>query len=144
MVIEAYEMLLKGLFNHEKIENLDLQKNDFGDKYGDMIARIISRQTDRRDQLIWLAAIRNEFPDKKDNKYNLNKISTKIDEKLKKIKDDKKKYMLLPYLKLEYSNNHNYISYNKEFIKKFNKIISHSKTISSLSNKFISLYPGYK
>lgn len=75
MVIEAYEMLLKGLFNHEKIENLDLQKNGFGDKYGDMIARIISRQTDRRDQLIWLAAIRNEFPDKKDINSGLISIN---------------------------------------------------------------------
>ena len=62
--IESYETLLKGLFNHEKIEYLDLQNNNLEDKYGNMIGRIISRQTDRRDQLIWLYAIRNEFPNK--------------------------------------------------------------------------------
>ena len=66
MDIESYETLLKGLFNHEKIEYLDLQNNELGDKYGNMIGRIISRQTDRRDQLIWLSAIRNEFPDPKE------------------------------------------------------------------------------
>ena len=66
MDIESYEILLKGLFGHEKVEFLDLQNNNLGDKYGNMIGRIISRQTDRRDQLIWSAAIRNEFPDPKE------------------------------------------------------------------------------
>ena len=66
MGIESYEKLLKGLFNHEMIEDLDLQNNKLGDKYGNMIGRIISRQTDRRDVLIWSAAIRNEFPDPKE------------------------------------------------------------------------------
>ena len=66
MDIESYETLLKGLFNHEKIEYLDLQNNQLEDKYGNMIGRIISRQTDRRDQLIWLSAIRNEIPDPKE------------------------------------------------------------------------------
>ena len=63
MDIQSYEILLKGLFSHEKIEKLDLQNNNLEDKYGNMIGRIISRQTDRRDQLIWLYAIRNESPD---------------------------------------------------------------------------------
>ena len=66
MDIQSYEILLKGLFNHAKIEKLDLQKNNLEDNYGNMIGRIISRQTDRRDQLIWLAAIRNELPDPKE------------------------------------------------------------------------------
>ena len=64
--ISSYELLLKGLFNHKAIQTLDLQKNNFDDKYGNMIGRIISRQTDRRDQLIWLSAIRNEFPNKEE------------------------------------------------------------------------------
>ena len=48
--------------------------------------------------------------------------------------------MLIPYLKLQYSNNNNYIYYNLNFIKKFNKKVSQSKTIFSLLNY---LYPGY-
>ena len=71
MDIQAYEILLKGLFNHPEISELDLQKNDFGDKYGNMIGRIISRQTDRRDQVIWSFALRNEFPKDKNYKNGL-------------------------------------------------------------------------
>ena len=71
MDIGAYEILLKGFFNHPKIAKLDLQKNNLGDKYGNMIGRIISRQTDRRDQVIWSYALRNEFPEEKDYKNGL-------------------------------------------------------------------------
>jgi hypothetical protein len=45
MSIEVYEIILKGLLNHEKIEYLDLHNNNLGDKYGNMIGRIIARQT---------------------------------------------------------------------------------------------------
>ena len=71
MDIQTYEILLKGLFNHPEISELDLQKNDLGDKYGNMIGRIISRQTDRRDQVIWSFALRNEFPKDKNYKNGL-------------------------------------------------------------------------
>ena len=69
MDIGAYEILLKGFFNHPKIAKLDLQKNNLGDKYGNMIGRIISRQTDRRDQVIWSYALRNEFPEAEEKDY---------------------------------------------------------------------------
>ena len=75
MKIEAYEILLKGLFNHPNIEKLDLQNNNLNDKYGNMIGRIISRQTDRRDQVIWSYALRNEFPENKDYKNGLISIN---------------------------------------------------------------------
>ena len=65
MDIESYETLLKGLFNHEKIEYLDLQNNELGDKYGNMISRIITRQGQRRDQIIWSYGLRNEVPSNK-------------------------------------------------------------------------------
>jgi len=71
MDIEAYEILLQGLFNHPNISELDLQKNNLGDKYGNMIGRIISRQTDRRDQVIWSFALRNEFPEDKSYKNGI-------------------------------------------------------------------------
>ena len=77
MNIEVYEILLKGLLNHEKIEYLDLHNNNLGDKYGNMIGRIIARQTYRRDQEIWLYGLRNEFPETND--YTLGLISINLD-----------------------------------------------------------------
>ena len=69
-----YEILLKGLLNHEKIEYLNLSNNNFGDEYGNMIGRIIARQTFRRDQDIWLCGIRNEKP-KTDKGFGLVSIN---------------------------------------------------------------------
>ena len=77
MAIEEYEILLKGLLNHEKIEYLDLHNNNLGDKYGNMIGRIIARQTYRRDQEIWLYGLRNEVPETND--YTLGLISINLD-----------------------------------------------------------------
>lgn len=78
------------------------------------------------------------------NIYYYDKIPNEM--KTKMNFEDKKakfiyKYEFIPYLKLEYSNNNNYVYYSLKFIKKFNKIISKSETISSLLNY---LYPGYK
>ena len=60
--LDAYEILLKGLLTHERIEFLDLSENNFSDKYGNMISRIIARQTQRRDQVVWAYGLRNERP----------------------------------------------------------------------------------
>ena len=71
MDIQSYEILLKGLFGHKNIEKLDLQNNYLNDGYGNMIGRIITRQTDRRDEVIWSYALRNEFPKTNDYKNGL-------------------------------------------------------------------------
>ena len=60
--LDAYEILLKGLLTHERVEFLDLSENNLTDKYGNMISRIIARQTQRRDQVIWAYGLRNERP----------------------------------------------------------------------------------
>ena len=60
--LEAYELFLKSLLKHEIIEYLDLSNNNFNDKYGEMIALIISSQTQRRDQIIWASGLRNDLP----------------------------------------------------------------------------------
>ena len=73
MGIEAYEILLKGLLNHIKISSLNLINNNLGDKFGNMIGRIIARQTYRRDQIIWLYSLRNEIP--KNNDHTIGLIS---------------------------------------------------------------------
>ena len=62
--IEDFEILFKGLLNHAKIEYLNLNNNNIKDECGNMIGRIITRQTFRRDQNIWLCGIRNEKPEK--------------------------------------------------------------------------------
>lgn len=71
-----YEQLLKGFFNHQKIQYLDLSNNKLKDGYGNMIGRIIGRQTYRRDQVIWLLGIRNEKP--LTNEYALGLISINL------------------------------------------------------------------
>jgi len=73
--IDAYEILLKGILSHEKIKLLDLSNNNFNDKYGNMIARIITRQGQRRDQIIWSYGLRNEFPSTNDYAKGLISIN---------------------------------------------------------------------
>ena len=72
ITLENYEILLKGLLTHESLEYLDLGYNEFNDKYGNMIARAIARQTQRRDQIIWAYGLRNEKPS--NNEYTLGFI----------------------------------------------------------------------
>ena len=74
--LDAYEMILKSLLKHEVIEYLDLSNNNFNDKYGEMIALIISSQTQRRDVKIWASGLRNEFPSI--NEYSRGLVSINL------------------------------------------------------------------
>ena len=74
--LEAYELFLKSLLKHEIIEYLDLSNNNFNDKYGEMIALIISSQTQRRDQIIWASGLRNDFPSI--NEYSRGLVSINL------------------------------------------------------------------
>ena len=60
--LESYEILLKILLKHEMLKYLDLSNNNFSDKYGEMVALIISTQSQRRDQMLWASGLRNEAP----------------------------------------------------------------------------------
>ena len=73
--LKSYELLLKGLLNHIAITYLDLSNNNLGDRYGNMIARIIIRQAQRRDQIIWSYGLRNEKPLNNDYKKGLISIN---------------------------------------------------------------------
>ena len=75
MDIDSYEILLKGLLTHEKIKFLDLSNNNLNDKYGNMISRIITRQAQRRDQIIWSYGLRNEIPSNNDYTRGLISIN---------------------------------------------------------------------
>ena len=69
--LNSYESLLESLLNLNTLTFLDLSNNNFGDKYGYMISRIISRHSQRRDQVIWFYSLRNELPPSNDYKKGL-------------------------------------------------------------------------
>ena len=74
--VETFEILLKGVLTHEILRFLDLSNNKLGDNYCPMIARIIQRQTQRRDQIVWSYQLRNELPS--DNNYKIGLISLNL------------------------------------------------------------------
>ena len=59
---ETSDIILRGLLEHSKIEYIDFSNNFLDDKTGYMISRVISRQTERRDQTLWKYGLRNEKP----------------------------------------------------------------------------------
>ena len=71
IVLNSYELLLESFLNHKLISYIDLSNNNFGDKYGKMISRIIVRQSQRRDQVVWYYGLRNEIPLSNDYKKGL-------------------------------------------------------------------------
>ena len=75
MSIDSYEILLKGLLTHEKIKLLDLSNNNIIDKYGNIISRIILRQPQRRDQIIWSFGPKDEFLSNKDSPRGIISIN---------------------------------------------------------------------
>ena len=73
--LNSYELLLKGLLNHASLTYLDLSHNNLGDRYGNIISRIIMRQAQRRDQIIWSYGLRNEYPANNDYAKGLISIN---------------------------------------------------------------------
>ena len=76
LTVEFFEILLKGVLSHEILRFLDLSNNKLGDNYCPMIARIIQRQAQRRDQIVWSYQLRNEIPS--DNNYKIGLISLNL------------------------------------------------------------------
>ena len=74
--VDMYEIILKGLLTHEIIRCIDLSNNKLNDKYSPMISRIIQRQSQRRDQVIWSYQLRNELPN--NNNYKIGLISINL------------------------------------------------------------------
>ena len=71
ILLDSYELLLESLLSHKQISYLDLSNNNFGDKYGKMISRLIVTQAQRRDQVVWFYGLRNEIPLTNDYKKGL-------------------------------------------------------------------------
>ena len=74
--LPSYEAILKSLLKHEQLKYLDLSNNNLGDKYGEMVALVISSQSQRRDQAIWASGLRNEAP--QINEYSKGLISINL------------------------------------------------------------------
>lgn len=53
---------MNGLLTHEKIQSLHFNNGKLDDKSGNMLSRLITRQSQRRDQVIWMYGLRNERP----------------------------------------------------------------------------------
>ena len=69
--LNSYELLLEGLLSQKNLAFLDLSNNNFTDKYGYFISRIITVHSQRRDQVIWFYSLRNELPPSNDYKKGL-------------------------------------------------------------------------
>ena len=74
--VDSFEFLLKGVLTHEILRFLDLSNNKLNDNYCPMISRIIQRQAQRRDQIVWSYQLRNEMPN--DNNYKIGLISLNL------------------------------------------------------------------
>lgn len=58
--LKPFEIIIGSLLNHTSISYIDLSYNNLKDKYGKILGRIISRQNQRRDQILWENNLRNE------------------------------------------------------------------------------------
>ena len=76
LAVDSFELLLEGILSHEIIRFLDLSNNKLNDNYCPIIARIIQRQAQRRDQIVWSYQLRNELPS--DNNYKIGLISLNL------------------------------------------------------------------
>ena len=135
--LNSFEIILSGLFRHEKIENINLSNNNLSDKCGNMISRLISHQTQKRDQIIWLASLRNEKPLINSNSglLNLNLSNNKLkdlscDFIINALNSD----LYLRKIDLSYNE------INKDCCKKFVKMLRKN---NSLLNVDLRNNPGY-
>ena len=75
ILLNSYELFIENLLNNTLLTSLDLSNNNFGDKYGKMISRLIIRQFQQRDQVEWFYGLRNELPSTNDYKKGLLSIN---------------------------------------------------------------------
>ena len=60
--LNSFESLIKSLYIHPSLSYLDLSNNNLTDKYGLIISKLITKHSQRRDQIIWSYGLRNEKP----------------------------------------------------------------------------------
>lgn len=59
---KAFDLIAESFLEHPSVEELDFSSNQLNDKNANMISRIITRQTQKRDQIYWSHGLRNEKP----------------------------------------------------------------------------------
>ncbi len=74
---KAFELIIGSLLIHPSILYIDLSYNNLKDKYGKILGRLITRQSQRRDQVIWAYGLRNEKPPNNDYTRGLISIGLK-------------------------------------------------------------------
>jgi Ran GTPase-activating protein (RanGAP) involved in mRNA processing and transport len=70
----TFECLVPALDKNSNLEILDLSYNYMGDDMAPFIAKIISNQSERRDNIVWLAGLRGEAPKSGDYKSGLQSM----------------------------------------------------------------------
>ncbi|CAI2366044.1 unnamed protein product [Moneuplotes crassus] len=71
---DAFEYLVPAMKQNKSIEILDLSCNYMRDEMSTFISKIISLQSERRDQAVWLAGLREELPEQKELKSGLKSL----------------------------------------------------------------------
>ena len=74
---KSFELIIGSLLTHPSILYIDLSYNNLKDKYGKILGRLITRQSQRRDQVIWAYGLRNEKPPNNDYTRGLISIGLK-------------------------------------------------------------------
>ena len=162
MLLNPYELLLESLLNHNLLCYLDLSSNNLDDKYGKMISRIIIRQTQRRDQVVWSYGLRNELPLTNDYKKGLIFLNLN-DNNLSRDSCDSIANALYSdqYIRAIYLNNNKFDNNScKKFIYMMRKNLSlltidlrenpgydnsiHSRLVMKMSKNIRYLYQQYK
>lgn len=59
---QAYDLISNGLLSHNFIEFINFSNSNLNDKCSNMICRIITRQSNKKDETIWMYGLRNEVP----------------------------------------------------------------------------------
>ena len=70
----TFDYLVPALQKNTSLEILDLSYNYMGDEMAWYIAKIISNQSERRDNVVWLAGLRGEAPNNEEYKSGLQSI----------------------------------------------------------------------
>ena len=162
ILLNSYELLLESLLNHNLLYYLDLSNNNFGDKYGKMISRIIIRQFQRRDQIVWSFGLRNEIPLTNDYKKGLIYINLNGNNLSKDSADSISNALNSDqYIRAIYLNNNKFDNYScKKFIYMMRNNLSiltidlrgnpgynnyiHSRLVMKMSKNIRYLYQQYK
>ena len=162
ILLNSYELILESLLNHNLLYYLDLSNNNFDDKYGKMISRIIIRQFQRRDQIVWSYGLRNEIPLTNDYKKGLIYINLNGNNLSKDSADSISNALYSDlYIRAIYLNNNKFDNYScKKFIYMMRNNLSiltidlrgnpgydnyiHSRLVMKMSKNIRYLYQQYK